>query len=221
MGCFDDFKSGHKRERTAEERITDRFLLLYLIQDIGVGLGDTKLQKLAYLSEMEMNLQGFKGLNFNFIRMPYGPYSSELKKDIDALVESGVISGYAHKTTHFGKRILDAFGHLIENNSILIKKIQEINRKFAHIPRDELVDIVHNMCNPERPWLTIDDTRHGSYILKRKKLWHKDRVFKLTESDVASLEIYFNHGAFNSLRLSLDEAKTKPAVSLSDVSNFV
>jgi uncharacterized protein YwgA len=217
MKWFNDFRSGQKRERTTEERITDRMLLLFLIQDAGVFLGKTKLQKLTYLSELDMNVQGFKGLNFNFIKMPYGPYSSNLQKDLDNLKEINVLSGSGHMLTRFGKNILNNFKHLIKNNPVLIEKIQKINQEYAHIPRDELVEIVHKMRNPTRPWLTIEESRHGSYLLKRMKIWHKDRVFKLSESDIASLEIYFDPVAFDSLHSSLQEAKTKPAVLYSDV----
>lgn len=217
MDCFNNIKSDNKRERTLEERITDRFLMLFLIQDADKRLGNTKLQKLAYLSELEMNVQGFKGLNFNFIKMPFGPYSSELKKDIEHLVDSKIISKESHKLTKNGKKILSNFRHLIENNPVLTKKIQDTVKKFSHIPRDELVDKVHNMCNPQRPWLTIDETKHGSYLLKRMKLWHKDRVFKLMETDIASLEIYFESDAFNSLKSSLDKAKSESAVPFIEV----
>ncbi len=220
MVCLKDFRSGQKRDRTLEERITDRFLLLYLIHDAGEVLGKTKLQKLAYLSEFEMNTQGFKGLNFNFIKMPYGPYSSELEKDRELLINSHIISRQVHVPTQFGRMVLNNFQHLIQNNPVLTEKIQKVNREYAHIPRDELVDIVHEMCNPMRPWSTINESRHGSYLLKRIKIWHKDRVFKLSESDIASLEIYFSPTAFDSLKLSLNEAKTKPAVNLRDVKNL-
>ncbi|MFA5364586.1 MAG: hypothetical protein WC325_05325 [Candidatus Bathyarchaeia archaeon] len=221
MRCFDNFRRGQKRERTTEERITDRMLLLYLIKDAGIGLGKTKLQKLAYLSELEMNVQGFKGLNFNFIKMPFGPFSSELEKELETMTESNILSGSGHKLTEVGKTILDNFQHIIESNPVLIEKIQRINREYAQIPRDELVDIVHKMCNPIRPWLTIEDTQHGSYLLKRMKIWHEDRVFKLSQSDIASLEIYFDPDALESLRSSLSEAKTKPAVAFNEVPDCV
>ena len=186
-----------------------------------MGLGDTKVHKLAFLSELEMKLQGYKGFNFNFIKLPYGPYSADLKKDLDGMVESRLITDYAHKISQYGKKILENFDYLLENNSVFVEKIHEVNEIFSNIQRDSLVDIVHGMQNPERPWLTIDETRRGSYILKRMKLCQEDRVFKLTESDIASLEIYFNPRTFASLRLSLHEAKSKPAVKLSDVSDVV
>lgn len=215
------FVSSLRRERTPEERITDWFLLLYLFHDAGMGLGDTKVHKLTFLSELEMKLQGYKGFNFNFIKLPYGPYSADLKKDLDGMVESKLITDYAHKISQYGKRILENLDYLLENNPVFAEKIHEVNEIFANIPRDKLVNLVHDIQNPERPWLTINETNQGSYILKRMKLCQEDRVFKLTESDIASLEIYFDPMTFASLRSSLHEAKSKPAVKLSDVSDVV
>ena len=215
------FVSSLKRERTLAECVTDWFLLLFLFNDAGIDLGDTKVHKLVFLSEFEMKLQGFKGFNFNFIKLPFGPFSSDLKKDMDSMVKSWLITGYAHKIASFGSKILENFNHLLENNPFFVEKIHEVNEMYANIPRDELVNLVHGMHNPERPWLTIDETRQGSYILKRVKLCHEDKVFKITESDIASLEIYFDPRTFASLRSSLQEAKSTPAVKLSDVSDVV
>ena len=211
----------HVTERTEEEQLTDQFLLLFLIYDAEIGIGDTKLQKLTYLSEVEMCKQGEKGLNFNFIKMPFGPFSSELKQDVKQLVKSNIITDYSHKSTDFGKTILKNFSQLVKNNSEILGKISRINSTHKNLERDELVDIVHQMHNPLRPWQTIDDTKHGNYILKRMKTWQKDKAFKLTKSEIASLEIYFNFKTFNSLRLSLYNARTTPAVNLRDVPKFV
>lgn len=210
-----------RRERTLKERITDWFLLLYLLNDAKIGLGDTKVHKLVYLSELDMKLQGYKGFNFNFIKLPFGPFSSDLKKDTSDMVDSWLITDYAHKTTSFGKTILKNFDHLLKDNSVFAEKIHEINGTFAGVPRDELVTLVHNMKNPEKPWLTIDETRRGSYILRRMKLCHKDRAFKISESDIASLEIYFNPRMFAALKMSLQEAKSESAIKLSEVADVV
>lgn len=221
MSWNSNFMTRHIPERTEEEQITDQFLLLFLINDADIGVGDTKLQKLTYLSEVEMYAQGEKGLNFNFIKMPFGPFSSELKEDAKQLVKSNIITDYSHKSTDFGKLILRNFQQLIDNNSEIICKIRQTNTANKNLERDNIVDVVHQMRNPLRPWQTIDDTKHGNYILKRMKTWEKKKAFKLTKSDIASLEIYFNFKTFNSLRHSLYDARTTPAINLRDVPKFV
>ena len=210
-----------KRGRTLEEGLVDKFLLLYLINNVEEGIGDTKIQKLAFLSEFNMNLQGRKGFNYNFIKMPYGPFSPDLDKDIKDLEKCDLITGYAHTITPKGIQILKIFHHLIENNQHIIDKIRDINRKYSRIPRNELVDYVHNLPNPVYPSITIDKSRHGSYLLKRIRLAFARRAFKIDESDIASLEIFFDPQTLGSVINSLKEANTKPSVKLSDVLEIV
>ena len=51
--------------------------------------------------------------------------------------------------------ILKNFLHVIKDNQIFIEKINMVSKEYAHIPRDELVEVVHNMHNPQRPSITI------------------------------------------------------------------
>jgi uncharacterized protein YwgA len=210
-----------KRGRTLKEQIIDKFLLVYLIADVREGVGDTKLQKLAYLSELNMILQGRKGFNYNFIRMRWGPFSPDLEKDTKDLVNCGAITGFAHALAPRGRKVLEMFEHLLEPNKHIFNKIREVNKIYAQMSRDELVNYVHSMPNPIRPSISIDNTRHGSYILKRQRMAFTDRTFQIEESDIASLEIFLDPTNLGSLISSLKEAKTKPSVKLADVFDFV
>ena len=91
----------------------------------------------------------------------------------------------------------------------MLRKINQVNEQYSHIHRDRLVIIVHDMNNPERPWMTIHDTPHRSYILKKLKIAYENRVFHLTESELASLEIYFDPEMFDSLNTALAEVKVE------------
>jgi len=206
-----------KRGRTIEEKITDRFLLIFLIADARRGIGDTKLQKLAFLSEFDMKLQGRKGFNYNFIKLDFGPYSSDLVQDVLVLEKLGLITKFAHKPTQKGVKTLEAFQYLIENNPIFIEKIQQINSQYSSIERDALVKIVHSLKNPERPGLTIHDTKPRHYILKRTRYWKEERAFQLDERAIASLELAFDPDASMSLRMSLEDAKINPSLKYNEV----
>lgn len=205
------FVKSSRRGRTLEEVFTDKFLLLYLLSDANRRMGVTKIHKLTFLSERDMKLQGEKGFNFNFIKLEWGPYSSDLKKDIEEFKDCGIINVSTHMPTKHGRLILENFQHILEKNQSIVRKIQHVNSEYAHIDRDRLVKIVHSMINPERPWMTIHNTPSRSYILKRLKIAHENRAIQLTDSEIASLEIYFEPELFASLRSALEEAKVKVA----------
>ena len=210
-----------RRGRTLEEHLADRFLLLYLLDDANIGMGVTKIHKLTFLSEVDMNLEGRKGFNFNFVKLDYGPYSQDVKYDINFLVKCGFVKKRIHWLTQKGTMILDNFEEIRDKNTNFLEKIQEVNRVYAHIPRDRLVHLVHQMPNPLRPWMTIEETPERKYLLKRLRFAHQDRVFQLSKSDAESLEIYFDSELFSSLARSLASAKREPAVPLSEVERFV
>ena len=209
-----------KRGRTLEEKIIDKFLLLVLVDDIDEGIGDTKIQKLAYLSERIMNIQNYKGFNYNFIRMPYGPFSRDLENDIKDLESCGVITHLSHVVAPRGRRVLKSFTHLILENHKILDTIRNVNRKYSQIPRDDLVDYVHSLPNPIRPSITINDTKHGSYILKKIRGPYS-LTFTIDESDMASLEIYLDPKTLGSVLSSLREAKNTPSVKFNDVLDIV
>jgi len=204
-------------EKTWKDEIVNKFLVLCLVES-GVRLGDTKLQKFAYLTQFDLTRKGIKALNFDFIKMPYGPFSPGLKDDVESLVNCHAVTQYAHRSTLFGKRILKNFGHLKVDNRSIIESVKDINEKYMALERDELVVLVHEMTNPLRPWLTIDKTPHGTYLLKKMETWNDE--FKLSMNDLASLEIYFDPLKYLSLRRSLEEAKTCAAVNIQDVPEF-
>lgn len=200
------------RKRTHEEKIADRLLLLYLVNTSEEPIGDTKLQKLAYLSQLRMQQQDHKGFTYSFIKLPYGPYSEDLEEDTNILEKNGLITPFNHRTTHTGKTLLNKLELITEQNTAYFKKIKEVNEKYSPIDRNELVRIVHKMRNPDKPNLTIHQTKTGWYILKRPKLKGAKNSFILPEQSFASLEILLNPDALRSMINSIKEARNVPSV---------
>ncbi len=80
----------------------DRALLLYALQLLqkpedqasedaeeespaAVLMSDVKVQQLAFLCELQMFAQGFKGFHYEYFRFAYGAYSKDLDNDLLAL----------------------------------------------------------------------------------------------------------------------------------------
>ena len=158
-GRFEMSARKAKRGRTPEEVIIDRFLTLYLLHNSPVGQGNTKLHKLSFLSQLKMTQQRDKGTNYDFIKLPKGPWSPDLKKDIEDMQGKDIITGYNHKPTHYGTEIIRAFEKLVSRNDEILAKIRAVNEEFALYDRNELVDYVHRMRNPDKPNLTIHETK--------------------------------------------------------------
>jgi len=67
--------------RSLLEVLSDRLLLLWLVYDAMKykTFGETKVQKLTFLAEWEMLDKRQKGFNYSFIKLTFGPYSSDLE----------------------------------------------------------------------------------------------------------------------------------------------
>lgn len=215
-GRFDLRVKKAKRGRTPKEIITDRFLTLYLLHDSPIGQGNTKLQKLSFLSQLKMSQQRDKGTNYNFIKLPKGPWSPDLKDDIEDMVYKKIITGYNHEPTQYGLEILGSFDEIGSRNDEILGKIRAVNEKYALYDRDELVDLVHKMRNPDKPNLTIHETNDRWYVLKRPTSRNSSREFMITEGELASLELLFEPDNYNSVLESLRDLSEMPAERFSE-----
>src|SRR3990170_836132 len=161
--------------RTPKEALSDRLLLLWLLYDAMnfKAVGDTKAHKLAYLSELNMKQDKEKGFNYDFKKLPYGPYSDQLQKDADCLEEQKLIDshpfeeGKIFQDARFGKKLLSDFSALFIRNNRFTQKIFAVNSKYARLNTFQLVEEVHQQGHPDLESVKIDDLEIGEIILYR------------------------------------------------------
>lgn len=74
--------------RKPHEVTADRALLIYTLHRLDnlegeVGLmSDVKLQQLLFLAELQMLGKSMRGLNWEFVRFPYGAFSKDVDNDL-------------------------------------------------------------------------------------------------------------------------------------------
>ena len=143
--------------RTLPEKLSDQFLLLYLINDVSERtpfVHQTKIQKLVFISEREMLANDEKGFNYYFIKLLYGPFSQELDNDLNDLVQTKIVRA---EPTGRGAKIIPAqrcsdilkdFNDLIERNQAFVQRIREVNRRYGILGFKRLLKAVHHMQSP-------------------------------------------------------------------------
>ena len=81
--------------RALNMSVRRRKFLLYIIGEfkrkIGREITLTRLVKLLYLVDKELSKRGFPPSGTKWIRWYYGPYSDEVRKDLDELISSGLV----------------------------------------------------------------------------------------------------------------------------------
>jgi hypothetical protein len=211
--------------RTLNETLSDRLLLLWLLYDaMNVkAIGDTKAHKLGYLSELSMNSNLEKGFNYNFIKLPYGPYSEQLQKDADWLEEQKLIDscpygdGKMFQSSRFGRKLLSDFSEMFIRNNIFTRKIFAVNRKYAPLNTYQLVDAVHQQELPEAEGVKIDELEIGEVVLYRLSSEKAKAEFDITPEELATLEVYLDDDAYRSTMHAFESAKRKPLLRMDEV----
>ena len=211
--------------RNLREVLSDRLLLLWLIYDAMMykRFGDTKAQKLTYLSEKNMIDNHEKGFNYGFIKLPYGPYSEELQSDIVWLEEEQLIistpirEGKLFSESRFGRKLLNDFHSLFARNNIFTIKIAKINRTFASKNSPELVQIVHDMPHPYIRGKTINELKLGTRILYKLASEKANVSFEITPEELATLDIYLDDESYRSVMEASESAKRKPLLRFDEV----
>jgi len=218
--------------RTLAERFADQFLLLYLINDVSKRtpfIPVTKIQKLVFISEREMLRSSEKGFNYYFIKLLYGPFSQDLENDLNNLVQSEIVDieptgwGVKIRPTRKSRNILGDFDELIERNKAFIQKIKDTNRRFGILGFKRLLKAVHHMQSPMHKYRkgkrppSIASLSLRTPLLKPIPEETASKTFSMTPKEIATLEIYFDTEAYESLIKASRSAREKPLLGSKEV----
>lgn len=186
--------------------------------------GETKIQKLAFLSEWKMIDNKEKGFNYRFIRLTFGPFSREVEKDVSWLEEEDLVEGVPisekgriFRSTRFGSKILNDFQELFRRNSLFTRRIAGVNRKYARMPLQELVDFVYTLPHPYRRGYTIGEIKHGTQLLYKLDENKAIETFAITSEELTTLDVYLDDDSYRSVMQASESAKRKPLLELDEV----
>lgn len=207
--------------RTVPEKLIDKLLLLYLVNDT-LGhikfLVETKLQKLVFLSELSMFKKEEKGLNYTFIKLDYGPFSQELRGDLGQLIQQEILMERGLRPLENANFILEDFQEIFERNKCFIKKIEKTTEKYSKVYTKKLVGRVHAMHHPYlRPRRTIGSLTPRTPIIYRMDARKASKIFEVTPQELSQLELCLDKQISRRLEEAMMDVKTKPLLSHQEV----
>jgi uncharacterized protein YwgA len=197
--------------RTPLDKVTDHFLISYLINDAFSRrrlrfLPETKLQKLVFLSEKSMVDERKKGFNFYFIKLTHGPYSAELKSELERLIQIGYLDDFGLRPTASLRLIIEDFQNVVDKNQTFFQKIQRVNDAYALMPLRSLLKNIYSM-----PWgrgdKTIADLPQRTPMLYPMKPNNIDLEFDITENEAENLFMNFDPEAIEELSQATDDMR--------------
>jgi len=208
-----------KDDRSPLEEVIDRILLMYLINkatNCGDIDGDTKLQKLVFLSERKMVLSKLKGFNFYFYMFLHGPFSRELEDDLGVLQEWGAYLPDEHMLTSAGRKAIELIPEIWSRNGNIISNIDGIANRFAQQSLRSIRAYVYNLEHPfYKSRMKIIELKYHTPILLRMEESKAEMSFTITESELETMDILLDFDTYSDLIDSdedVDESVPYPGV---------
>lgn len=198
---------------TVKDRVVNNLLLLYLIKECnekGRVENLLKLQKLVFLTQRKSVKQKAKGFSYNFFRWRMGPFSADVNKDLDLLVDCGYVTGKHNiRLTSMAEAVLEKCKEIIDDNSYFVTNIRRTAGNYAKYYPDELKDRVYKISVflPRiRKSMLIKSVPMGTLILFRTSDRKALSKFTIDEDWLATLETIFDREAIESLKRSQRDA---------------
>ncbi|MDH5414835.1 MAG: Panacea domain-containing protein [Flavobacteriaceae bacterium] len=204
--------SNARAERSYDEVIVDRLLLLYLsttMRSSGRLLsGDLKLQKLVYKSEENMLLGQDKGFNYFFIRYKMGPWSRELQEDAKELTKMGFLNKeqYAYMPADRTYKLIEDADEIFKKNRFAVQIIDQVIREFGEYKGKELKVLMYAYPKPDTK-IPIQHIKLGDPILQKLSIHEAKNRFILDEDWLDTLGILFNPYMYSAINKGINNLK--------------
>jgi len=202
--------------RTPKDKIIDRFLTLYVLTKASKQtqkLGKTQLQKIMFLSEWRMISQKMKGLNYNYIKFEFGPYSPELQEDMDRFAKLGATRSSTLKPTDKGFNIIDDFASVIEANKPFFAILDRYTRSCTSVELQDLLDKVYALRHPIRRNMTIEETPLKTPLLYPIDESKAEETFAINKNDLEDLAMSLDQKIVKMIEEGMADLKTGRMVS--------
>jgi uncharacterized phage-associated protein len=195
-----------------DETLKNRALLLYLIDKAHEKtsfVGITKLQKLAFLSQLKANKDCVGSTSFEFYRWNFGPMSNEVYRESQQLQKSNLLLvGDNMILSQIGKEVLNNLQGLFSKNKEILQYINAIASDYAKYRTEDLTNLVYKIkIKPDElpNEMPIGDIPKGYTLLHG--LESPEKGFKLSPSWEATLEVLFDRDAYNSLKEGMEDVR--------------
>lgn len=205
--------------RDLVEWVSDQLLLLYILSIASQKkpLVITRIQKIIFLTELNSWKKKIGGLDYAFIKFNHGPYSSEIKGDINRLKKRKFIRCSWPNNAHFllpeGEEFLQQVMPILERNKDILDFIEEVTEIVMKPKFEEMLSDVYSRPNPLDPTMTIEETPEKKYLLSRETRPMKIVSFHITETEAESLEVVLDPQLWKKHIVAEDSVRNDPSIS--------
>lgn len=205
--CKNEFLALRKN-KTLKEFTTDNLLFMYVVDRAnkkGRIEGQKKLMKLIFLAEHSLVVSRLKGLNYEFFKYSYGPFSTEVYANRDLLVENNFLNDVNGFTLEDrGREVLKIGRPFLEKNRVFTRHIDDVIDKYAKTPPWEIEEITKNI---KINGVKIKDLPDYHLILTKLTKRQADMIFDINEDFIGTFDTMLNRETFDSLLEAIEMAR--------------
>jgi hypothetical protein len=201
--------------RNKQQTMSDQLLLLYTISkgnEAGSIAGTFKLMKIPFMTELESTNHGVNTFNYSFYRWDFGPFTTEIYEDADALARQGLTTDKkSARVTPRGEQLLRITSDLFQENHRALSYIDAAANKCAKLGFGALKQLVYKQTvDVKGKRIPVGDVPSGVHVLSA--LDKSSIAFSLDDDWIDTLWGYFNYSdnemeAFSKVKpFALEEA---------------
>ena len=147
--------------REQAHRLWDKVVILRLfdsVPDLTPVNGNTKAQKLMFLTELKAQQLGIALAHFRFFRYQLGPFSKDLACDIENLEDAGLLYKSSRRLTKRGRFLHDYVLGALEDDGLdhkvmeALELVEEIGATYGKKHGTALMNLVYGLTVPVSDW---------------------------------------------------------------------
>lgn len=188
--------------------------MLHLIQKVRKrgDLGITKLEKLAFLSQMRMKKNGLDGFDYEFIKWDYGPFTQDLYVDKEFLYRAGLTEHLdVLNLTPKAEELLKSAKELFEANEPIVESIDRVTSKYGRKSAGWLERMLYErkFLSPDGHRVKLKDIPKGTCLLTPLSGDEMKVKREFPESWAETLEILCDKNRMETLEAAVQSARTR------------
>jgi hypothetical protein len=179
-----------------KDALVNLFTTLYVIFEStkrGEIDGRVKLMKLLQKAEEELTKRRMRGPSFVFYKWKHGAWSPEAQKDLELLVESGLVSDNQEKhqimLTRLGYEVIDKSQDLIKRNRELLEIVGQILTSHIQYKSYQLKALTYGTPSLEGEKKLIGQIEQGEIVVKPIEESEASKFFLVDEDALDRIAI--------------------------------
>lgn len=186
----------------------DLIIDLYIYNRLDKGAGRKKTAKLIFLAQEYFWDNVMVGPQYVMKKFPMGPYDNRIKTNLDNLARNGYLKlSNRYYANQFTTKIIKDIDDLIQENSILFNKLDDIVSEYGSLNGDKIADYIYNLDEIGMKNQAFYEYFDYESIIDPRKTKNPRYIFKLDDEWYDTIELLLDPDYLFRIEKGLNDCK--------------